>query len=127
MHASTSLAGSAVLYLIRETMMVHKIGVSMDPLSRLKELIRERRVELTLSAVYACDDPRAEPRCHDMLRDFRLHRWSGREWFWVCRDDAETVIQRALAGHTTWTSLMPRWGRHTAGNLLAGHDSAVSA
>lgn len=106
-----------MLYLIQETLMIHKIGVSMDPLKRLRQLRRERRAELTLCAVYACDDPKVEPRCHEMLRDFRMNGENGeREWFFVCRPDAEAVISNALAGRTTWTSLMPRLGRYPAGN-----------
>lgn len=86
--------------------MMHKIGVSMDPHARLGQLRRDRHAMLKLCGTYQCiDEGIIERRCHDMLKAWGM----GGEWFFICRWDAEAVIDAAMAGRLDWVSPMPRW------------------
>lgn len=71
----------------------HKIGISLDPISRLAALSGAAGYRLTLVATYEADDAAAVERvAHWLLRESRQHG----EWFGVDCETASAAVRNAI-------------------------------
>ena len=73
-----------------------KVGRSMDPVRRARELARSQNFRMEIRKTYPCQGF-LEATVHKRLHARRVSEGDGQEWFQVDVDTADMIVQGAIA------------------------------